>query len=107
MYPKSNFSKRKLMTNGVDPKIIPQYMDSVNDIGNLQILPAICNIEKQNMDFDAWLRLRYPTKEEMRECQIKYILPSVEYEYYSYPNYLTFIHDRKTIIRYVLKKKLL
>ena len=107
MYPKSNFSKRKLMTNGVDPKIIPQYMDSVNDIGNLQILPAICNIEKQNMDFDAWLRLRYPTKEEMRECQIKYILPSVEYEYYSYPNYLTFIHDRKTIIRYVLRKKLL
>ena len=98
MYPKSNFSKRKLMTNGVDPKIIPQYMDSVNDIGNLQILPAICNIEKQNMDF---------TKEEMSECQIKYLLPLIgNFSNFS-SHYLTFIHDRKTIIRYVLKKKLL
>lgn len=107
MYPRSNFSKKKLLANGVDIKDITQYMDSVNDMGNLQILPATCNIEKQNKDFDAWLKIMCPTEEKMKEYQLKHGLPSCEYEYYSYPNFLTFISQRKMIIRKVLKKILL
>lgn len=104
MYPKSCFNKKTLLSKGVNPKDIPEYIDSVNDIGNLQLLPAIPNIQKQNKDFSDWFEEMFPTEVEKHQYQVNHYLPSMDY---SYQNFLIFIAKRKALLGYVLKKILL
>ena len=104
MYPKSCFNKKTLLSKGVNPKDIPEYIDSVNDIGNLQLLPAIPNIQKQNKDFADWFEEMFPTEADKHQYQVTHYLPSMDY---SYPNFLNFITKRKALLAYNLKKILL
>ena len=107
MYPKSKFNRRNLIAKGVISSEIPFYLECANDIGNLQLLPANANIVKQNKDFDVWLREEYQTKEEMKQYQSTHWLPSDQYSYYTYSNYLNFISQRKKLMKFGLKKILL
>lgn len=107
MYPKSKFNRRNLIAKGVISSEIPSYLECANDIGNLQLLPANANIVKQNKDFDVWLREEYQTKEEMKQYQSTHWLPSDQYSYYTYSNYLNFISQRKKLMKFGLKKILL
>jgi hypothetical protein len=56
IYPRSLFTKSTLKRRGVPADHIDQYIDAFNYMGNLQLLEDISNIEKQNKDFDMWLR---------------------------------------------------
>lgn len=48
MYPKSKFRKSYLRKMGVPEEKLDEYIDTVNDISNLQLLPAQLNEEKLN-----------------------------------------------------------
>ena len=103
MYPKSKFNKAYLLHKGIDNSMIYKYIESVNDISNLQLLPAIRNVEKQDMDYDLWFKEEYRTEHEMIQYKIIHYIPDVDC---SYENFLEFNEKRKQLLRSDLIKLL-
>lgn len=103
MYPKSKFNKAYLSKMGVPAENIPQYIDAVNDISNLQLLDGIANEEKNNIDFDKWFNKKYPTAIEKSEQMHKHYIPNMDYTYLNFPN---FINQRRALIKSKLKELL-
>lgn len=104
IYPKSKFTKTMLAKKGVPADKVDAYISCVNELSNLQLLAAIPNIEKQNEDFDSWFEKTYPT--DMDKIQYRAInhMPNMDY---TYANFLTFMKDRRTLIKAVLENILL
>lgn len=104
MYPKSTFTKKYLAQQGVAVDKIQLYIDTVNNIENLQLLAAIPNIEKQNKDFDIWFNKTHPTDESKQQYRSIHYIPDMVY---SYDNFLTFAEKRKELLKKALKATLL
>ncbi|MBQ3774703.1 MAG: DUF262 domain-containing protein [Ruminobacter sp.] len=92
MYPKSKFKRRELAKNGVPKDQIDKYLEAVDDIGNLQLLPKIVNEEKNDTDFDKWFNETNRSKNDKTQYRKIHYLPDMEY---TYPNFLEFIEKRK------------
>lgn len=104
MYPKSKFRKSYLRKKSVPEDKLDAYIDSVNDISNLQLLPAQVNEEKLNSDFDEWFNKQQPSEEEKIQYRMIHYLPDMDY---SYENFLEFQEERKQILRKKLAEILL
>ena len=96
IYPKSKFTKRFLQNKGIPEESINDYMDSVNNICNLQILKAIPNMEKSDKDFDIWFNEHNTTERSRKGYREENYLPEIEY---SYSNFLQFIEKRREILK--------
>lgn len=96
IYPKSKFTKRSLQNKGIQEELINDYINSVNNICNLQILRATPNIEKSDKDFDIWFNEHNTTERSQKEYREKHYLPEMEY---SYSNFLQFIEKRREILK--------
>ena len=96
MYPKSKFRKSYLRKMGVPEDKLDTYIDSVNDISNLQLLAAQLNEEKLNTDFDVWFNKEQATDSDKIQYRTIHYLPEMEY---TYPNFLLFMEKRKQLIR--------
>lgn len=96
MYPKSKFRKSYLRKMGVPEDKLDTYIDSVNDISNLQLLAAQLNEEKLNTDFDVWFNKQQVTDSDKIQYRTIHYLPEMEY---TYPNFLLFMDKRKQMIR--------
>lgn len=103
MYPKSKFNKNYLLKMEVSAEDIPQYIDAVNNISNLQLLDGIVNEEKNNEDFDKWFNEKYPTEEEKSEQRRKHYMPNMEY---TYLNFLEFTDRRRESLKSKLQELL-
>ncbi|WP_432631154.1 DUF262 domain-containing protein [Brotaphodocola sp.] len=104
MYPKSKFTKKMLEKNGVSAQKIEDHIAHVNDLSNLQLLPAIPNIEKQNKDFDLWFAETYPTDDEKVAYRNLNYLPDLAY---TYPNFEQFLQKRRELMKKKLESLLL
>lgn len=104
MYPKSKFRKTYLRKMGVPEDQLDTYIDSVNDISNLQLLAAQLNEEKLNSDFDVWFNAQYSTETDKIQYRTIHYLPVMDY---TYPNFLTFLDKRKQLLRKKLAELLL
>lgn len=104
MYPKSKFRRPYLRKMGVTEDKLDEYIDSVNDISNLQLLAAQLNEEKLDTDFDEWFNKKLPTDSDKIQYRTIHYLPEMEY---TYPNFLLFMDKRKQMIRDELIKILL
>ena len=104
MYPKSKFRKPYLRKMGVPEEKLDTYIDSVNDISNLQLLAAQLNEEKLNTDFDVWFNKQQATDSDKIQYRTIHYLPEMEY---TYPNFLLFMEQRKQMLRKRLIKILL
>lgn len=104
MYPKSKFRKSYLRKMGVPEEKLDEYIDTVNDISNLQLLPAQLNEEKLNTDFDTWFNTEQPTETDKIQYRKIHYLPEMEY---TYPEFLDFIENRKLLLKGKLKEILL
>lgn len=104
MYPKSKFKKSYLRKMGVKESNISICIESVNDISNLQLLPAQLNEEKLNADFDKWFSNQYVTEDDKIQYRMIHYLPEMDY---TYENFLEFLDKRKTLLKEKLKKILL
>ena len=89
---------------GVPENQLDTYIDSVNDISNLQLLAAQLNEEKLNSDFDVWFNTQYPTDTDKIQYRTIHYLPDMDY---TYPNFLTFLDKRKQLLRKKLAELLL
>lgn len=96
MYPKSKFRKSYLRKMGVPEDKLDTYIDSVNDISNLQLLAAQLNEEKLNTDFGVWFNKQQVTDSDKIQYRMIHYLPEMEY---TYPNFLLFIDKRKQMLR--------
>lgn len=104
MYPKSKFTKSYLRKQRVPEDKLDWYIDTVNDICNLQLLAAQLNEEKLATDFNEWFNSHYPTDNDKYQYRTINYLPEMEY---SYANYPLFIEERKKLIKAQLSKVLL
>ena len=104
MYPKSKFRKSYLRKKGVPEDKLDAYIDSVNDISNLQLLAAQLNEEKLNTDFDEWFSKQQPTEADKIQYRTIHYLPDMDY---TYENYLEFQNKRKQMLRKKLVEILL
>lgn len=96
MYPKSKFRKSYLRKMGVPEDKLNTYIDSVNDISNLQLLAAQLNEEKLSTDFDVWFNKQQVTDSDKIQYRTIHFLPEMEY---TYPNFLLFMEKRKQMLR--------
>lgn len=104
IFPKSLFSKKILKKFGVSDSNIQFYIDNFNMIANLQLLPQIPNIEKQNKEFSVWFAETYKTSAEKNQYRIMHFIPEMDY---SFINFNQFIISRTKILRDALEKELL
>lgn len=104
MYPKSKFRLAYLRKMGVPEDKLLTYFDVMNDISNLQLLPAQLNEEKLSTDFNDWFNNQFTTDYEKAQYRMIHYLPEMDY---TYPNFLLFIEKRKQMIRKKLAEVLL
>ena len=104
MYPKSKFKKPYLRKMGVSEDKLDEYIDAVNDISNLQLLPAQLNEEKLNTDFDVWFNENQSLETDKIQYRSIHYLPEMEY---TYPVFLDFLKERKQLLKSKLESILL
>ena len=100
IYPKSNFKKDYLGKQGIPENELDSYIDAVDNIGNLQLLPAQLNEEKSNTDFNVWFDELYEQENEKNNYKKTHMLPDMEY---TYENFLQFIEQRREIMKNELR----
>lgn len=104
IYPKGKFTGSGLEKRGVPADRTGEYIKHVNDISNLQLLAAVPNIEKQDKDFADWFAANCPTDTDKIQYRKINYLPDMDY---TYGNFISFIGDRRGLLRKQLKADLL
>ncbi|KMZ55704.1 DUF262 domain-containing protein [Dorea sp. D27] len=104
MYPKSKFKKSYLRKIGVPEDKLDKYINTINDISNLQLLAAQLNEEKLNTDFDEWFNKQYKNESEKIQYRKINYLPEMDY---SYANFLEVMDERRKLMKAELVKILL
>lgn len=94
MFPKSEFTYKKLIDRGIPEEKINYFIEKCNLIGNLQLLDEIPNIEKKAMDFDIWVKERIPAT-ELEEYKRKNFVPDVDL---SFANFDIFFKEREKML---------
>ncbi|MDI6605077.1 MAG: DUF262 domain-containing protein [Thermoanaerobacteraceae bacterium] len=102
IFPKSEFTPKRLAAKGVPQSKINDFIESCNYIGNLQLLENIPNIEKKAMDFDKWLSKKVPAG-ELADYKKKHYIPDVDL---SFGNFDVFLEEREKLLLEKLKKEL-
>lgn len=104
IFPKSLFKKSILKKKGLNDEEIETFQDYINYIGNLQLLEAIPNIEKQDTEFKIWFESTYLTEIEQKDyCNKHYIPQKVNLEF---NNFIEFFEKREKLILDEFKAKL-
>ena len=104
IFPKSLFKKSILKKRGLSDEDIEKFQDNVNYLGNLQLLEAIPNIEKQNTEFKIWLDETYSTETEQKDyCNKHYIPQNIDLDF---NNFIEFFEKREELLKNEFKKKL-
>jgi len=104
IFPKSLFKKSVLKKKGLTDEQIEGFQDYTNYIGNLQLLEAIPNIEKQDTEFEIWFKETYPTELEQKEYSTKHYIPQeIDLEF---NNFIEFFEKREELIQNEFKTKL-
>jgi hypothetical protein len=104
IYPKSKFTPKKLEKKGIPSDKVEFYIDNVNFIGNLQLLEATPNEEKNNKDFDEWLKETFISPDQLKAYKEKHYIPDVDL---SFGNFEEFLMEREKLIVAALKKELM
>jgi uncharacterized protein with ParB-like and HNH nuclease domain len=107
IFPKSFFSRNKLLKKGVSSDKIDFYLSNYNYLANLQLLEGIPNQEKSDTDFKEWFNKVNQTEQEKRDYMAKHMIPDVDIEI---TNFDVFIEKRTEIMREkyksILKEKI-
>jgi uncharacterized protein with ParB-like and HNH nuclease domain len=104
IYPKSKFTKSYLRKMNVAEDKLDEYIDSVNDISNLQLLAAQLNEEKLATDFAKWFNSQYLTESDKIQYRTINYMPDMDY---TYENYSAFMKERRKLLKAQLIKILL
>lgn len=104
MYPKCYFTEKRLLKADVAPDKVQFYLENVNYIGNLQLLEATPNKEKNSTFFDKWLEDTFKDQNQLKDYKYKHFVPNVSLEF---TNFEEFMNGREELIRAKLKSELM
>ena len=104
IYPKSKFTKPYLRKMNIAEDKLDEYIDTVNDISNLQLLAAQLNEEKLATDFSKWFNSQNLTESDKIQYRTINYMPDMDY---TYENYSAFIKGRRKLLKAQLIKILL
>ena len=97
IYPKSLFTRGKLLKAGVEEDKIDAFIQRVNRIGNIQLLEAIPNIEKSACPFDLWIKEKYSTQPEIDAYKEKHFITKTSP--IGFLDFLDFFERRENVIK--------
>lgn len=103
IFPKSRFSKKKLVGAGVDAEKLVDYLDAFNLLPNLQLLAGTANIEKQDALPIDWIAAAFPSEEKRTTYLDENDLDGLPLDL---ADFLTFFEQRKVRVRDRLVKAL-
>ena len=103
IFPKSRFSKTKLLGAGIHAVKIDDYLDAFNLLPNLQLLAGTANIEKQDALPSDWIAAAFPTEEKRTTYLDENDLDGLPLDL---ADFLTFFEERKSRVRDRLVKAL-
>jgi hypothetical protein len=83
---------------------LDEYIDTVNDISNLQLLAAQLNEEKLATDFNKWFGEQYLTDSDKIQYRTINYMPDMVY---TYEYYSAFVKGRRDLLKAQLIKILL
>ncbi|MGB8216188.1 MAG: DUF262 domain-containing protein [Candidatus Methanoperedens sp.] len=95
IFPKSFFTKKRLLKKGIKEEKIEFYLDNFNYLANIQLLEGIPNEEKSDTDFEKWLDQIYPDEQDKKEFMKKHYIPDIDL---SFDNFEEFINERTELI---------
>ena len=104
IYPRSQFTYKRLEKRGVPADKIQDYIDKVNYIGNLQLLDGTLNKEKNATDFDVWIKENYKDHAKLSDYKSKHFIPDVDL---SFTNFEEFFEKREKLLLERLRNELL
>lgn len=104
IFPKSLFTKAKLGKRGISEESIELFYDWFNYIGNLQLIGAIPNIEKKDIEFKTWLNKIYPDRINQEQFKETHYIPDVNLDF---ENFIQFFEEREKLIKREFSKLLL
>ncbi|MFB6159535.1 MAG: DUF262 domain-containing protein [Candidatus Nanohalobium sp.] len=91
IFPDSKFDEEKLRERGYSEEKISRYMESYNDLGNLQLLTGSENRTKNDEDFKQWI------KQQSEKSPEKHLIPQEE-RMHDFGNFLEFKERRESLI---------
>jgi hypothetical protein len=103
IFPKSRFTKKKLVDAGIDLEKVNDYLDAFNLVPNLQLLAGTANIEKQDALPCDWIAGVFPSEERRRTYLDENDLDGLPLDI---ADFLTFFKQRKSRARDRLAKAL-
>lgn len=103
IFPKSRFTKKKLVAAGVDPDRVSDYLEAFNLLPNLQLLAGTANIEKQDALPGDWIAAAFPSEERRTTYLEENDLDGLPVDF---ADFLTFFDQRKARVRDRLVKAL-
>ncbi|GAB2817868.1 DUF262 domain-containing protein [Alpinimonas psychrophila] len=103
IFPKSRFTKKKLIGAGVDADRVNDYLDAFNLLPNLQLLAGTANIEKQDALPGDWIAAAFPSEEKRTTYLDENDLDGLPVDI---AGFLTFFEQRKARVRDRLVKAL-
>ena len=98
LHPKSFFSRKKLISLGIeDSKIQQEFINRFNKLANLQLLQANQNIEKKDKHFKVWLQEIYTSQQDINSYLLQNhigIETSLRFD-----DFINFYETRRTILK--------
>lgn len=88
IFPKSLFTRKRLLKQGIPSSKIDFYLDCYNYLGNLQLLEGVQNQEKSAKDFKEWLSNIYPKESERKDYMRKHFIPDVDLSLHNFEEFL-------------------
>lgn len=92
IFPQARFVKAKLLASNVSEWAVEAYSNSRDLIANLQLLPAIDNIEKSSTQFESWISTR---SADFAQCHYIPTQPGL----YAMSAFLEFLKQRESLLR--------
>jgi hypothetical protein len=88
VFPKSMFKKKELKKFGLPEERWHEWLDHVNDMGNLQLLQGAANQSKSDQAFESWLKDEAPTPNDLASYRDLHMIPDVDLSFESFPEFL-------------------
>lgn len=96
IFPKSRFTKKKLLSAGIAIEKVDEYLAVVNLLPNLQLLAGTANIQKQDSLPAAWIESAFPSEDKRSTYLSENDLDGLSLDL---GEFLSFFEERKRRVR--------
>lgn len=88
VFPRKLFTKKELQNRGISEERWPEWLEHVNDIGNLQLLPGSDNVIKSDQEFEQWLQNECPAPKDFLAYKELHMIPDTDLTFEKFPEFL-------------------